>query len=179
MGSDSLNATQAAALASDTLGRFASLVDARLRRRFSEWRDELPVSGVSPDSTDLFDAVAELTLRPAKRIRPALAYYAAQCFEHDVPEDSLFDAVLAVELLQTALLIHDDIMDRDDVRRGGPSVHAHMRGFGGDEHRAVSLAILAGSSAYALSKRVLFEANLPLPCFHAACAELVRMEYEV
>ena len=46
-----------------------------------------------------------------------------------------------MELLHAYLLIHDDFMDQDDVRRGGPTMH---RALGGD-HLGASLALLSGS----------------------------------
>src|SRR5207245_2500542 len=55
------------------------------------------------------------------------------------PEAAL-DASIGVELLHGYLLIHDDFMDQDDVRRGGPTLH---RALGGD-HLGASLALLCG-----------------------------------
>jgi geranylgeranyl pyrophosphate synthase len=45
-----------------------------------------------------------------------------------VPESVLTGAVI-IELLESALLIHDDIIDRDELRRGMPSFHTSMRKF--------------------------------------------------
>ncbi len=49
-----------------------------------------------------------------------------------------------VDLLHGAFLIHDDIIDRDDLRRGLPTVHAAVREEFGDAHLGTSLAIVAG-----------------------------------
>ena len=63
----------------------------------------------------------------------------------------------AIELLQAYLLIHDDWMDGDEVRRGGPSVHTMLRAV-----RTVTFnmetpaAILAGDFASALAQQALF-----------------------
>src|SRR5438477_172938 len=51
------------------------------------------------------------------------------------------DPSVGVELLHAYLLIHDDFMDRDEVRRGGPTIHAAL----GGDHLAGSVAILLGS----------------------------------
>jgi geranylgeranyl diphosphate synthase type I len=72
----------------------------------------------------------------------------------------------ACELIQSGLLIHDDIMDRDPKRRGGPSVHEQYARLapaaaGGAEadHFGESLAICAGEIAIFLA----FEAMAGLP----------------
>jgi geranylgeranyl diphosphate synthase, type I len=72
----------------------------------------------------------------------------------------------AFELIQSGLLIHDDIIDRDPRRRGGPSVHEQYARFspaapgGGDAaHYGLSLALCAGDIAIFLA----FEAMAGLP----------------
>lgn len=62
----------------------------------------------------------------------------------------------AIELIQACALIHDDILDRSDTRRGSPTAHRRFealhaeRGFAGDPaHYGVSAAILLGDLALA------------------------------
>ena len=57
-----------------------------------------------------------------KRIRPALALLTAQALGGR--SDRIIDAAVGIELLQTATLIHDDIVDSADTRRGAPSLNA-------------------------------------------------------
>jgi geranylgeranyl diphosphate synthase type I len=78
-------------------------------------------------------------LRGGKRLRGALVVLGHEA-AGGAPGDAL-DASLGVELLHAYLLIHDDFMDQDEVRRGGPTLH---RALGGD-HLAGSLALLLGS----------------------------------
>jgi geranylgeranyl diphosphate synthase type I len=66
-----------------------------------------------------------------------------------------------VELLQAYFLIHDDWMDRDRVRRGGPAVHAALEPHVASEHLAASGAVLAGDYTLALGTRVLASAGPP------------------
>ena len=163
----------------NALFAFAMDANRRLSEHFERWRNELPSSVGVPTTEGLFDSVVDLTLRSGKRVRPAIAYHTALCFDHGLPKEVLLDASLSIELLQTALLIHDDIMDQDDVRRGGPTTHRELSDTTGDEHLGRSLALLAGSVAYALSDRLLVEAGLPDNRYRPANAELIRMKYEV
>jgi len=60
--------------------------------------------------------------KAGKRIRPALLMLCARLFGYDGDEHILMSAL--VETIHTASLIHDDIIDHSDVRRGRPTVHA-------------------------------------------------------
>jgi len=84
-------------------------------------------------------ALRDYLLRGGKRLRGALVVLGHQAAGG--AREAALDASLGVELLHAYLLIHDDFMDQDDVRRGGPTLH---RALGGD-HLAASLALLAGS----------------------------------
>jgi heptaprenyl diphosphate synthase len=75
---------------------------------------------VAAPMTDLFAA-------GGKRIRPALVLLAAKCGRYDLQK--LTPAAIAVELTHAATLVHDDVIDRAQVRRGRPTVAAQL----GDE----------------------------------------------
>lgn len=57
-----------------------------------------------------------------KRIRPALVLLAAKFHHYDL--DRLLPIAVAVELLHTATLVHDDIIDRTLIRRGSPTLNS-------------------------------------------------------
>lgn len=85
-----------------------------------------------------------------KRIRPvltALACAAAGGSEHDT-----LVAGAAIELLHASSLVHDDIMDAAELRRGNPTVMAH---------HGVPVAILAGDALVALSFRLIHSLDHP------------------
>src|SRR5579864_2629603 len=93
------------------------------------------------DPGDLVDGVARLMAQGGKRLRPALVYYTYRaCGGRS--ESAVMPLALATEFLHTYLLIHDDIMDHAEVRRGQPAAHARFRDFGR------SVAILLGDLAH-------------------------------
>src|SRR5436309_11932016 len=98
---------------------------------------------------DVADALRDYLLRGGKRLRGALLVVGHEA-AGGRREDAL-DASLGVELLHAYLLIHDDFMDQDDVRRGGPTLH---RALGGD-HLGASLALLCGSLCEAWAYQLL------------------------
>jgi len=85
-----------------------------------------------------------------KLIRGALVAFSQGPYR-DSYDDAAIDTGVAMELLQTFLLIHDDIMDRDDTRRGAPSIHAQYEAVAprvsGAHHYGLSQAISAGDVA--------------------------------
>ncbi|MFI5492003.1 polyprenyl synthetase family protein [Actinoplanes sp. NPDC051859] len=71
---------------------------------------------------DLADAMDAFVLGGGKRLRPAFAYWGYRG-ARGLDGDPVVAAVAALELVQASALIHDDLMDRSDTRRGEPSVH--------------------------------------------------------
>ncbi|HEY2596902.1 MAG TPA: polyprenyl synthetase family protein [Candidatus Dormibacteraeota bacterium] len=71
--------------------------------------------------------MADLFAAGGKRIRPALVLLAAKCGSYSL--EKLTPAAMAVELTHAATLVHDDVIDRAQVRRGRPTVAARL----GDE----------------------------------------------
>jgi heptaprenyl diphosphate synthase len=89
-----------------------------------------------------------LLARGSKRIRPALLFLAA---EHGVFDESLLSPVaMALELIHTASLYHDDVMDRAAVRRGGPSANAE---WGNQAATIAGIYLLGRANALLLATR--------------------------
>lgn len=134
-------------------------IDGRLLALFSD--EEGPALSCGPDTAAVFRAVRDLTLRGGKRARPALvvAGYLATPGAQRHQLAAAHGVGVALELLQTYLLIHDDWMDNDEVRRGGPTVHVLLREHHRNDARMGEInAILAGDYACALAQKWLFDA---------------------
>ena len=135
-------------------------VDQHLASFFARERERALV--LSGDAA-LVEALAELTMRGGKRLRPALLVAAYRAVKANGAIADVVSACAGLELLQTYLLVHDDWMDRDEVRRGGPSVHAALRVQVGDAHLGDALAILAGDLGSAYAWELLFGAVVMQP----------------
>lgn len=98
------------------------------------------------------------------------------------PDESgmLDNAGAAMELFQSGLLIHDDIMDRDSLRRGMPTMHVswaeslHRDGHMEPEHHGNSLAICEGDLAYFIGFDLLATLPAPQSSIAAVCALAAR-----
>ncbi len=99
------------------------------------------------DEKKLYEASSHLLRAGGKRLRPLLTVLSARLFGLD--EDLALYPAASVELLHNFTLIHDDIMDRDDFRRGVPTVHKVY---------GEAMAILAGDLLFSKS----YEAMLRL-----------------
>ena len=108
----------------------------------------LPIAGQG--ETTLFEAIRYSLFNGGKRIRPLLAYAAANAVGEINPSTDRVAA--ALEMIHAYSLIHDDLpaMDNDDLRRGKPTCHIAF-----DE----ATAILAGDGLQTLAFEQLLEAQ--------------------
>ena len=129
-----------------------------------------------PSDLELIDGVGQLMTRGGKRLRPALVYYSYRALG-GAADPAVLPLALAIEFLHTYLLIHDDIMDHAETRRGLPSAHARFRqahrdqGFHGNAAEFGSaVAILLGDLAHTWA----VELFTGVPVEGAQAAELAR-----
>ncbi|MFB6274358.1 MAG: polyprenyl synthetase family protein [Salinibacter sp.] len=92
----------------------------------------------------LYDAVEHVLRAGGKRVRPILLLLVAEAYGASV--DRALPAALAVEVFHNFTLVHDDLMDDDHERRGGPTVHAKWD---------AGTAVLAGDLMMGLSYDLL------------------------
>jgi geranylgeranyl diphosphate synthase, type I len=170
------------------LAGFRDKLDRVLAAWLDEKRQEAATAG-APETLELIDGVGLLATQGGKRLRPALVYYTYRACGGTSDEEAL-PLALATELLHTYLLIHDDIMDHAETRRGLPAAHVRFR----DEHQAhhlhgdaadfgQSVAILLGdlaqSWAVELATRVaVARGSRELArCFAAMCQEVIGGQF--
>lgn len=104
----------------------------------------------------LYESIREFCLREGKRIRPLLLIlsYKGYCGPHKRISPSLYNASTCIELLHNFMLIHDDIIDRSNLRRGKPTMHkmlAKIVKTKDPEKLGYDLSIIAGDIVYALA----------------------------
>jgi geranylgeranyl diphosphate synthase type I len=124
-------------------------------------------SKIHPEAVVLAEEARRFIRTGGKRLRPAFAYSAYVASGGRSLEAILY-ASAALEVLHAWALIHDDIIDNADIRRGKPSVHKVFEDFhrkrtlkGNKEEFGVSTAILVGDLALAYADEVLNTAPFP------------------
>ena len=117
-------------------------------------------------SRDMIKDLTDFCCRGGKRLRPALVYYSYKLFGGEKDKEIL-KVSLAVELIHTFLLIHDDIIDNDDLRRGKATIHKiyeHKHpAFGQNTHKAKhfgkSMTLLTGDLSLSLAFTTFLSTN--------------------
>lgn len=91
--------------------------------RIQEYLDNFEYT-LNPDKfNEIFISfIKDFLTRGGKRIRPILINQAYKIFSNK-DLDAVFETSIMMEFFQAWMLIHDDIMDHDDMRRGGTTVH--------------------------------------------------------
>ena len=117
---------------------------------------EQSLSTIIPESEprSLYEPAQYVLSGGGKRLRPVLLLLTAEAFGASVKE--AMPAALAVEVFHNFTLVHDDIMDNADTRRGKPTVHtkwdASTAILSGDYMMGLSYALLSQTGAGDLSK---------------------------
>ncbi|HEY9413762.1 MAG TPA: polyprenyl synthetase family protein [Pseudonocardia sp.] len=151
-------------LAVDRDGRLVEHIETTLTGYLA--RRRLDAEQVHPCFADAADALTRFVLEGGKRIRPTFAWWGWRGAGGDPggtgDPDTVLRAISALELVQACALVHDDLMDHSDTRRGNPAVHIefarrHRRdGWGGPpEDYGASAAILLGDLALAWADDML------------------------
>jgi geranylgeranyl diphosphate synthase type I len=102
----------------------------------------------------LFKNIREFISRKGKRIRPTLFVIGYLGFAKK-PAPGLYRSAISLELLHDFMLVHDDIIDKSDTRRGKPSMHAmlnkFLRGNKNIKFNGQDLTIVIGDVLFAMS----------------------------
>lgn len=152
-------------------------VNDRLTEYFEAKRKE--AEQLSNDSVRLVDAVRSLTMRGGKRLRAAVITAGFVAIDGKGDRRRCTDVSASLELLQSYLLIHDDWMDNDSERRGGPSVHIELARIYENKELGNSLAILAGDLASAYAWELFASAPFPEGGLRRAMEYYVQIQKEV
>ena len=142
-------------LAKERLEELVIKIDQRLEKY---WNEEIERDfGFEESQKKLVKKVLEHAkehnLRAAKRLRASFVYF-GYLLSGKKPGEEIWKVMEGIELVQTALLMHDDFMDEDELRRGRPTTHEY---FGeGDKHYGESMAVNVGDVVLCLGyERVL------------------------
>ena len=119
---------------------FNELIDF-IRKEFNRELNKYPIP---KKPRYLYDPIRYTLKGAGKRIRPILVHLSGRAFQGD--PDSIMKIALSVELVHNFTLIHDDIMDNDDKRRGKPTVHYQWDN---------ATAILAGDGIFTMSQLIM------------------------
>jgi len=159
-------------------------IRAEVRRALADFLRQQRAACVDASLLPCLDAVDEL-LAAGKRLRPAFCYWGWRAAGgEDCPQ--IFTAAAALELLHACALVHDDVLDASDTRRGRPSVHRRFAGrheaagwHGSAEAFGTGAAILIGDMLLAWTDELFHGSGLPPAALQSGQGVLDAMRTEV
>lgn len=175
--------------AKQTLKNFVPIVDNELQKIWKKEMSELDIDG--PDviefSKIMLEHAREHNMRPAKRLRSAFIYYIYKLLGGK-DEAAILNASTSIEFVHTALLMHDDFMDKDEIRRGQPTTHIYFKNFfeqknfkGDAAHFGYSMALDIGDIILTLGYRMISDANfedrLKIKAMHEILNGIIKTGY--
>src|SRR3989344_5325328 len=151
----------------------APLLDTYFKNKIKEAND----IGAMP--VDMLKRLYAFTMK-GKRVRGALMMLGFTLTGKTQSIDML-NASLSPELLHAGLLIQDDIIDRDKMRRGGLTIHKQFENAknaelapGGHIHFGTSMAILVSDLAFFMGWEILASSNFPQLSISKACQTFAK-----
>jgi geranylgeranyl diphosphate synthase type I len=139
---------------------------AAVRERRQQVNDAIDEDLPLAEPERLYEATRYILEAGGKRLRPAVLLLTAEALADVEPGDAdyrafpdldggdvdVMSAAVAIEVIQSFTLIHDDIMDDDDLRRGVPAVHREYD---------TETAILAGDTLYSKAFEIMLQTGAP------------------
>ena len=176
---------------SQTVALTSDQITAEISREISSFLDHQTriLEGIADDLLPVGEAIKDF-LEGGKRLRPRFAITAYQaCGGTDI--GTAIKAVTSLEFLHACALIHDDVMDGSETRRGKPAVHHQFANFhrqeqfhGNSESFGLSSAILLGDLCLVWADQSLHSAGLTTeqilhvqPIYDEMRAELMAGQY--
>jgi geranylgeranyl diphosphate synthase type I len=169
----------------EDLATIAARVDADIAGLVDDQAQRWAAAGGDATVQEVLARYRAMALSGGKRLRPAFVWWAYEGAGGDPDDEQVLHAALAVELLHTFALIHDDVMDQATTRRSVETIHVSYArrhgdlGLRGDaDHYGQSIAILMGDLAFAHAAQLI--TKVPRACgeiFFGMCADLMVGQY--
>ncbi|MFZ1720499.1 MAG: polyprenyl synthetase family protein [Candidatus Moraniibacteriota bacterium] len=163
----------------ETLAHFQGEINPLIARYFDQVIAEAEKEDVF--IAEALKAVKDITMAGGKRLRAAGMYYgylAGGGTERKV----MLETAVSVECIHAFLLIHDDIMDRDVIRHGVPTIHERYRKLAEKlfpktdaVHFGNSIALIVGDMVGALGNDIIFRSPFPKERIFQALSRLQKI----
>ncbi len=149
--------------------------------KHSEWLEEYLTAfmgtikdgkeGYHPFISEQYDAISEYLMRTGKRI--ASFTTSLVCEGYGVENRKVLERVCgAIELYRHSILIHDDLVDADDQRRGKPTIHARFTSLR-DPRLGMGCAVFQGNILFCLSMEMINGSDLEPTVIQSLLKELI------
>jgi geranylgeranyl diphosphate synthase type I len=169
--------------AKEYLAEYKKEFDVFLKKYFKEKKKSF--KKIDPLAEEAVKILEKFTLSGGKRVRPAMVYYGFLLGGGKINDKKkIIEASMSIELIHSFLLIHDDIIDRDEKRHGVDTVHESYKKIAerffpktNKNHFGTSMAIIAGDLAASMANEILFKSNFSAKTILKALNQLQKIVY--
>jgi geranylgeranyl diphosphate synthase type I len=143
-----------------TLDRYGAVIEEHLKTFLDKAVEE--AADYHPFIEKVYGDIEEFVLQKGKRLASCSTLLTYKGYSGTVDE-KILDVCVGIELYRHAILVHDDIVDMDDQRRGGSTLHKKFT----DSYSPYNTrfgeaaAIFTGNIAYALAVRAIIDSGFP------------------
>jgi len=143
-----------------TLDKYGAVIEKGLRIFLDEAVNE--AKDYHPFIEKIYSDLAEFVLRKGKRLASCSTLLTYKGYT-GVVDEKILKVCVGVELYRHAILVHDDLVDMDDTRRGGSTLHKKFTSSYSscDKRFGDGAAVFAGNIVYALAVRAIMESGFP------------------
>ena len=143
-----------------TLDKYGVMIEERLRAFLDE--NVNAAGDYHPFIEKVYSDITEFVLRKGKRLASCSTLLTYKGYTGLVDE-KILKVCVGVELYRHAILVHDDLVDMDDTRRGGSTLHKKFTTSYSpyDKRFGDGAAVFAGNIVYALAIRAIMESGFP------------------
>lgn len=152
------------------LNSFKHKINKKIEELLEKEKNEIIESRIKPVSENLLMQFSDLTTRDSKRVRGAFIWFGYNLINKISTEhiQELLTASASIEFIHSGFLIHDDFMDKDELRRGGKTIHKLYEDYhvtrnlsGESKHFGHSMAINAGDLGLIFGIKTLQDTQFP------------------
>jgi len=137
------------------LDQYTALIDRKLRDHFRSLKEA--AGRYHPFMLRTYENLEEYLLRKGKRLASCSTLMTYKGYKGEVDE-KILKVCVGIELYRHCILIHDDLVDEDETRRGGKSFHKLFQDVGGGRF-GEGTAIFMGDAIYALSLEAILNSG--------------------
>jgi geranylgeranyl pyrophosphate synthase len=143
-----------------TLDHYGAAIEERLKEFLAESVKE--AEEYHPFIADVYSDIEEFVMRKGKRLASCSTLLAYKGYSGKV-DDKILDVCVGIELYRHAILVHDDLVDMDNLRRGGNTLHKKfMESYEPYTPRfGEGTAIFTGNIVYSLALKSILDSGFP------------------
>lgn len=165
------------------LKKYKETIDPLLKAYFKQKIKEIRKEDIL--AKQALEMIEDFTMSGGKRVRPALVYYGYKA-AGGKNEEEILRVSMSIELTHVFLLIHDDIIDKDERRHGVDTIHERYKRLAKKYfpkkdfvHFGNSMAMLAGDMTAAMANEIIFKSSFPPKVILSALDKLQDIVYKI